>query len=231
MADTKKISIPVIGDREYYTAMSHFYRGEMGRMMVWRQRLDVTTNWAVVCSTAIVTLALANPAVSHIIFVVANLIGLLLLAIEARRYQYFDAFHARVRMLETHFLAPTVAKYLEELEGDWRMLLAEDLLIPSFKISMFESISRRLTQTYIWIFLVVLGSWILKILLHAQPIDSAVDFLAAAQRTQPLPPTLFWLIAVSFYALLAWLLMSDIRNQLRVTEVQRPAPNRELWRI
>ena len=27
-------------DQSYVTAMSHFYRGEIGRMMVWRQRLD-----------------------------------------------------------------------------------------------------------------------------------------------------------------------------------------------
>ena len=33
-------------DQGYVTAMSHFYRGEIGRMMVWRQRLDTTTTWA-----------------------------------------------------------------------------------------------------------------------------------------------------------------------------------------
>ena len=36
-----------IYDPGYVNAMSHFYRGEMGRIMVWRQRLDVTTNWAI----------------------------------------------------------------------------------------------------------------------------------------------------------------------------------------
>lgn len=231
MADTKKISIPQIGDREYYAAMSHFYRGEIGRMMVWRQRLDVTTNWAIICATGITTFALGNPSVSHEVFIVANLMVFLLLAIEARRYQYFDAFHARVRMLETHFLAPTVAKYVEELEGDWRMLLAEDLLIPSFKVSLFESIGRRLTQTYVWIFLILLGSWILKILLHEQPINSSLDFFLAAQRTQPLSPTLFWFIGIIFYGMIAWFFVCDVHSQLRGREVQRPASNRELWRI
>jgi uncharacterized membrane protein len=231
MADTKKISVPIIGEREYHTTMSHFYRGEMGRMMVWRQRLDVTSNWAVVCASAIITLGLGNAAVSHTVFVVANLLVFLLLAIEGRRYQYFDAFHSRVRMLECHFLAPTVARYVEELEGDWRMLLAEDLLIPSFKISISEAIGRRLTQTYIWIFLILGGSWILKVLLHEQPINSFMDFLATVQRTQPLPPSLFWIIVLAFYAMLAWYLLCDIRNQLGATEVQRPAPNRDLWRI
>jgi uncharacterized membrane protein len=30
-------------DTCYVNAMSHFYRGELGRIMIWRQRLDVTT--------------------------------------------------------------------------------------------------------------------------------------------------------------------------------------------
>ena len=48
--------------------MSHFYRGELGRIMVWRQRLDMTTNWAITSSTAIITIAFSTRAVPHIIF-------------------------------------------------------------------------------------------------------------------------------------------------------------------
>ena len=32
---------------EFATAMAHFYRGEIARANVWRQRLDATFNWAV----------------------------------------------------------------------------------------------------------------------------------------------------------------------------------------
>src|SRR5437667_2720382 len=55
-------------DPGYVNAMSHFYRGEMGRIMVWRQRLDVTTNWAITSSTAIITIAFSTREVPHIIF-------------------------------------------------------------------------------------------------------------------------------------------------------------------
>ncbi|MGH8165107.1 MAG: DUF2270 domain-containing protein, partial [Rhodanobacteraceae bacterium] len=34
-------------DAGYVAALSHFYRGELGRIMVWRTRLDTTINWAV----------------------------------------------------------------------------------------------------------------------------------------------------------------------------------------
>lgn len=43
--------------KDYYAVMIHFYRGELGRIMAWRQRLDVTTNWAIVSTTAMSPLA------------------------------------------------------------------------------------------------------------------------------------------------------------------------------
>ena len=53
-------------DPGYVNAMSHFYRGEMGRIMVWRQRLDITTNWAITSSTAIITIAFFSDRYSRI---------------------------------------------------------------------------------------------------------------------------------------------------------------------
>src|SRR5439155_24240025 len=55
-------------DPGYANAMSHFYRGELGRSTVWRQRLDVTTSWAITSSTAIITIAFSIRQVAHIIF-------------------------------------------------------------------------------------------------------------------------------------------------------------------
>jgi uncharacterized membrane protein len=74
-----------IYDPGYVNAMSHFYRGEMSRIMVWRQRLDVTTNWAITSSTAIITIAFSTREVPHIIFFFNLAIVSVLLWIEARR--------------------------------------------------------------------------------------------------------------------------------------------------
>src|SRR5258708_30623110 len=57
-----------IYDPGYVNAMSHFYRGEMGRIMVWRQRLDVTTNWAITSTTPIIHIAFSTRQVPHLIF-------------------------------------------------------------------------------------------------------------------------------------------------------------------
>ena len=55
-------------DQGYITAMSHFYRGEIGRMMVWRQRLDTTTTWAITSTGTIFTVAFSFETVPHLIF-------------------------------------------------------------------------------------------------------------------------------------------------------------------
>ena len=119
--------------------MSHFYRGELGRIMVWRQRLDMTTNWAITSSTAIITIAFSTRDVPHIIFFFNLAIVAVLLWIEARRYRFYDAFRARVRMLEAHFLVPMVMENRELLQGEWKKLVCEDLILPCFKITQTGS--------------------------------------------------------------------------------------------
>src|SRR5436853_394997 len=129
MSDTP----PPRPDATYHTSMSHFYRGEVGRIMAWRARLDNTTNWAITATSTIFTVAFSIERVPHIIFVFNIAIVAIMLWIEARRYRFYDAFRARVRMLEAHFLVPVILQKVPALEGDWRKLLAEDLLLPRFQ--------------------------------------------------------------------------------------------------
>src|SRR5512136_2753632 len=51
---------------EFTTAMAHFFRGEMQRANVWRQRLDTTTNWAVVTTGAAISIAFSQ-ATHHLV--------------------------------------------------------------------------------------------------------------------------------------------------------------------
>jgi uncharacterized membrane protein len=89
-----------------------------------------------------------------------------MLWIEARRYRFYDAFRARVRMLEAHFIVPVLMRQEPKLEGNWRKLVAEDLLVPAFKVSMFESIGRRLKRNYAFITIIILTAWVTKIFIH-----------------------------------------------------------------
>ena len=152
--------------QDYITAMSHFYRGEIGRIMVWRQRLDTTTTWAITSTCTIFTVAFSFKEVPHLIFFFNLAIVLMMLWIEARRYRFYDTFRARVRMLEAHFIVPVLLRQEPKLEGNWRKLVAEDLLVPAFKVSMFESIGRRLKRNYAFITIIILTAWITKIFIH-----------------------------------------------------------------
>ena len=48
-------------------AMAHFYRGEMNRLTVWRTRMDVTTNWAIIATIGLLSLSLKHPSADSIL--------------------------------------------------------------------------------------------------------------------------------------------------------------------
>jgi uncharacterized membrane protein len=107
-------------------------------------------------------------------------------------------------MLEAHFLVPVVMQKTNILQGDWRKLLSEDLLIPSFKISAFEAIGRRLKRNYVFIFVVILIAWITKIFLHAEvPIENWPTFYRALAVNASIPS---WLIATLFFSTFAFVI-------------------------
>ena len=190
--------MPLKMDNSYMTAMSHFYRGEIGRIMAWRARLDNTTNWAITTTSTIFTVAFSLREVPHIIFLFNLAIVAIMLWIESRRYRFYDAFRARVRMLEAHFLVPVVLQSTTILQGDWRKLLCEDLLIPSFKISAFEAVGRRLKRNYVFIFVIILVAWITKIFLHAtQPITDWDSFYNSLAVGRSIPS---WIVASVFFS-------------------------------
>jgi uncharacterized membrane protein len=216
-------------DPGYVNAMSHFYRGEMSRIMVWRQRLDVTTNWAITSTTAIITIAFSTREVPHIIFFFNLAIVAVLLWIEARRYRFYDAFRARVRMLEAHFLVPMVMENREMLQGEWKKLVCEDLILPCFKITKLEAIGRRLKRNYIFIFVLILIAWLTKVFLHAKaPINDFVSFYHAL-RIGHIPA---WFVALVFVVTFLSVISITIYVSKRTSgEISEFGTHRSLWRI
>src|SRR6516225_110596 len=218
-----------IYDPGYVNAMSHFYRGELGRIMVWRQRLDMTTNWAITSSTAIITIAFSTRQVPHIIFFFNLAIVVVLLWIEARRYRFYDAFRARVRMLEAHFLVPMVMENRELLQGEWKKLVCEDLILPSFKITKLEAIGRRMKRNYMFIFILILVAWLTKVFLHANaPINDFVSFYHAL-RIGHIPS---WLVALVFAGTFISVISIAVYVSKRSSgEISEFGTHRSLWRI
>ena len=217
-------------DPSYVNAMSHFYRGALGRIMAWRGRLDNTTNWAITTTSTIFTVAFSLRDVPHIIFFFNISIVWVMLWIEARRYRFYDAFRARVRMLEAHFLVPIVAQSSSLLQGEWLKLECEDLLLPSFKISKFEAVGRRLKRNYAFIFVIILVAWTTKIFLHAEPkITSFHSFYLAMHVGTSIPS---WLVAAMFILTFVSVLGVTIYIGRSTTgEISEFGTHRSLWRI
>jgi uncharacterized membrane protein len=221
---------PNLKDPCYVNALSHFYRGELGRIMIWRQRLDVTTTWAITTSTTIIGVAFSIPGVPHIIFFFNLALVWIMLWIEARRYRFYDAFRGRVRMLESHFLVPIISQSPKILDGEWRRLVCEDLILPSFKITKLEAVARRMKRNYAFIFGIVLLAWTLKIFIHhSKPISSFGDFYEAL-AVQQLPSWMAFTAYAGTILAIALLMIFILRSSSEeVTEFGQS--NSSLWKI
>jgi uncharacterized membrane protein len=215
--------------KDYAATMVHFYRGELGRMMVWRQRFDTTTHWAIIGLTGIVSFAWNHAETSNFLFILANFIVYLLLTIEARRYRFYDAYRARVRMLESHFIFPVVTLSSKRLEGNWRRQMGEDLILPSYKISFLEALSRRFRRNYVWIYLILLGAWVVHAL-EVRKADSIETFIAEICSNQPLPEYFFLAMLGVFYAYLVFLYLYGHYRRTALGEFQR-RPSSGNWNL
>jgi len=163
---------------EFTTAMVHFFRAEVQRANVWRQRLDTTTNWAVVTTGAAITIAF-NAGGHHSVIILNTLLVTLFLYVEARRYRYYELWSYRVRLMETDFYAPMLVPPFQPAP-DWAESLAESLLRPDFSISMAEAFGRRYRRNYLWIYLILAMAWVAKIALGPTMSPSWDDFLTNA---------------------------------------------------
>jgi len=208
----------------------HFYRGELGRIMVWRQRLDVTTTWAITSTTTIIGAAFSFKDIPHIIFFFNLALVWIMLWIEARRYRFYDAFRGRVRMLESHFLVPMVMRNQKLLDGEWRKLVCEDLIMPSFKISKLEAIGRRLKRNYVFIFAIIMIAWTMKILIHTKTPIRSVGAFYQALAVHELPAWFACLVYVGTILSISVLTWYAARTSSEEVS-EFGAGNSSLWRI
>jgi uncharacterized membrane protein len=161
---------------EFVTAMVHLFRAEIQRANVWRQRLDTTTNWAVVATGATLSIAFSQPEIHHAVIILNTLLVMWFLFIETRRYRYYELWSYRVRLMETDFYAAMLVPPFHP-SPEWAESLAENLLSPSFPISIWEAFGRRLRRNYFWIFLILYASWAAKIWLFPQPAVNISEFI------------------------------------------------------
>ncbi|THD63424.1 MAG: DUF2270 domain-containing protein [Bradyrhizobium sp.] len=205
----------------------HFYRGEMGRALSWRDRLDRTSNWAMTAAAAMLSVSLSSPNSHHAVLIFAMPIMALLLAIESRRYRFFDVYRNRIRTLERNYYAPLFSVDVEAEEADWKTRLSEDLRRPAFSVSMSQAISRRLRRTYCWIFLILLAAWLLKTLMVLQfetsqhRVVASFEAWLAELAIGPLNGGFTLLGVTTFYTWIAYATLSNrqIAGELSIGDV------------
>jgi uncharacterized membrane protein len=186
---------------EFTTAMVHFFRAEVQRANVWRQRLDTTTNWAVVTTAAAISLAFSRAVVEdHLVIILDVLLVSLFLWIEARRDRYYELWSYRVRLMETDFFATMLVPPFHPA-SDWAESLAESLLHPQLPISMWEALGRRYRRNYMWIYFILGLAWLSKVVLHPTMPASWPDLLSRASIGS-LPGGLVLAAGLAFYVVL-----------------------------
>ncbi|MBU2502525.1 DUF2270 domain-containing protein [bacterium] len=145
---------------EYITALAHFYRAEMHRALVWRTRLDTTTNWAILATLAILTASLNNPGYATESLLLGMFANVVFLTIEARRFRFFDVWRARVRMLEENFYGGILRRDQASPLDRWGQQVADDLLCPRFHMTRLQAVRARLMRNFRFIFLFLLVAWV-----------------------------------------------------------------------
>jgi uncharacterized membrane protein len=208
-----------LGRAEYISALVHFYRGELDRSTQWRLRLDNTTNWALFSVMGLTTFSLGEPSHSHVGILTGMLLVFTFLGIEARRFRFFDVWRARVRMLEENFFGPILRRELHSPITNWGMLVAEDLLHPRFKITYHQALRTRLVRNYGVLFVLLILSWVLKLLMH--PSGEESRFLER-MAIGPVP----WWVSLCFVLGLYFYLLAVL-----LVVPSTAAPEEEYWGV
>ena len=179
MASKAKTPEPIFGPKEV-GAIAHLYRAEVYRSTVWRQRLDQTTNWAVISTGIGLSVAFAGPNASAFPIVLVGIMCAVFLILEARRYRYFYVWKFRARLIELEFYVPMLRGEGARIPIDRGPALSNDYDSPSHRISMERAIGRRLRRNYGWIFSILGAAYFTKLAIHPYDAVSLGEFVDRA---------------------------------------------------
>ncbi|HEX6765254.1 MAG TPA: DUF2270 domain-containing protein [Polyangiaceae bacterium] len=151
-------------------ALSHLYRGELGRMTAYRLRLDTTTNWALGTTAAMITFAVGHAEIPHSIFGLALLLDVMFLWLEASRFRTYEGIRRRVRLLEEGFFGPVLGG--PEVHG-WESALASSLDDFKLPLTQWQAMSVRLRRSYLWLIASVYVGWYVKLSRQSNELEAA----------------------------------------------------------
>ena len=92
--------LPELRAPDLNNSLIHLYRGELGRQIAYRQRLDTSTQYAVTIASTLTVLAFAYSSVPSYEHLLIAFFVCIFLFLESRRYLYYQVIRHRVRQLE-----------------------------------------------------------------------------------------------------------------------------------
>jgi uncharacterized membrane protein len=190
----------------YITAIVHLYRGEVSRANTWRSRLDQTTHWSIFVTASTLGFAFGQEGANHFSVLFGHLLIVILLVLEARRFRFFDVWRSRIRKIENNFFAPILERRLMSPQEHWGMLVAQDLAEPHFHLTRLEAISLRLRRNYLPLFLVLLLAWLIKLIVHPEPLHNLSELYDRC-AVGHIPGWFALSLVTGFYAALVWVLV------------------------
>ena len=203
---------------ETTNVMIHYYRGEIGRMAGWRNRIDQTTNWAITVLAAMLSVALSTPTAHHGVLLFALLLISLLLFVEARRYRFFDVYRTRVRQIERHYFAQVFSPLPGAEVTDWMKVIGQSLRQPIFHATLLQALSRRLRRNYVWMYAILLVAWLLKLVSPELEVDAAASPRGSLSRMVEnaafgvIPGWLVLALVAIFYGVIAFIALRPRRR-------------------
>lgn len=179
------------------TLLAHFYRASVMHADVWRQRLDATTNWAVVTTAAVITFAFGEAQAPHFVLLMAAVFTVFFLLMESRRYQVYHVWEVRLRSLHRFVVAPALRgepvgtgvlagemggqgqggaiSAKQGLEG-----IARHLSSSRPRISLLQAAGYRIRRNYGPLFTIILLAWLLKLWSSPEPAPGVAEIVERA---------------------------------------------------
>ena len=155
-----------ISDKEV-TPLVHLFRGEVGRLTAYRQRMDMTTNWAVSMTGVLVAFSLGSKDTPHFFFAFITMLQFFFCFVEARRHAFYVLVRHRCRLMERGMYAHILEPGLPAL--DWRRPLRHSYMPDTKLVPLYKSFMLRLKRIYVYLVLATYMGWSFKLMTLAEP--------------------------------------------------------------
>lgn len=164
----------------HYGFIYHYYRAEVYRETNWRNRLDVTTNWSIVTTGAILSFAFSNEHIPHSLILINFVLVWFFLYVESRRFRYYTMLKSRTRQIEQYLLSEVFTGKFPDRDN-WAKKIIESFKNPRVEMSRTQSIAWRLRRSYIFLFPLLFVVWLAKIQSYPTPATSLSELFAHAR--------------------------------------------------